>query len=127
MYAVHVVDDPAWVARTVLAAGPPDASVYPDPRLSFLGGDEVLAAECSWWNRYTKPGSHAIFVVERMGRIRSERLLPALLEMTAASNAKREATAWFVEHAGFARDFLEEQAGGPGGETARRVLEALGS
>lgn len=123
-FLTHVVDHPAWVAKAVLAGGPPDESIYPDPRLSFLGGDEVLEAECSWWNKYTRPGSHAIFV-ERFGHIRSEKLLPVFLEMTYKSKAKKEALAWFAAHADFARGFLERQARGAD-EAARNVLEAIG-
>lgn len=126
MYVTHIVDDPAWVGKTVLAGGPPDSSVMPDPRLAFLGGPPVLEAEAKWWKKYTRAGAPAAFV-ERLGQIRSETLLPALLEMSAASKAKREATAWFVQHADFARAFLEKHSKGKSADAARAVLKAIGA
>jgi hypothetical protein len=125
MYITHVVDDPEWVAKTVAAGGAPDSSVMPDPRLAFLGGEAVLKAERGWWKKYTKIGAQQAYV-EGFGQIRSQTLLPAFLEMTAASKAKKEATAWFVQHADFARSFLEAQAKGKGGDAAKAVLKALG-
>ncbi len=103
-----------------------DESVYPDPRIAFLGGDKALDAECSWCKKYTKPGAHEIFV-ERFGHIRSENLLPVFLEMTAGSKAKREAAAWFKEHADFARAFLEARATSKGADaaSAKVVLKGL--
>jgi hypothetical protein len=125
MYVTHVVDDPVWVAKTVLAGGPPDASSMPDPRLAFLGGQPVLEAEAKWWKKYSRAGGHAAFV-ERFGHIHTEALLPAFLEMTAASKAKKEAAAWFVQHADFARPFLEKQAKGKNADAAKAVLKAIG-
>jgi len=124
---LHVLDDPAWIVRAVRASGAPDASSTPDPRLVFLGGEEVLALEISWWKKYTKAGAHAQ-AVERFGKIKSPRLLPWMLEMSATSKAKTSAAAWFAAHADYARPFLEETANGKSAaaEWAKALLSKAG-
>jgi hypothetical protein len=124
---LHVLDDPAWIARVVREGGAPDESSTPDPRLVFLGGDDVLAREIGWWKKYTKPGAHAQLVA-RFGKIASPRILPWMLEMSATSKAKASATAWFVAHADHARPFLEKTAkeGGPSAAWAKAILPKLG-
>jgi hypothetical protein len=110
---LFVLDDPAWIVCTVRASGAPDESSTPDPRLTFLGGEEVLALEISWWKKYTQPGAHAQ-LVEYFGKIKSPKILPWMLEMSATSKAKASAAAWFAAHADYAKEFLEETAGGKG-------------
>lgn len=123
MYTTLVNDDPTWVAKTVLAGGPPDESLWPDPRMSFLGGEAVLDVECRWWKHYTRPDAHAVFV-DRFGHVRSEKLLSTFLEMTSGSNAKKLATAWFLAHASFARAFLQREKAN-GSEAAKRILRTI--
>jgi hypothetical protein len=124
---LHILDDPAWVARIVKASGAPDQSAKPDARLVFLGGDEVLDLELSRWKKYTKPGAHTL-LVEQLGKIQSPQILPWMLEMSATSKAKGDAQAWFLAHADFARGFLEQSAdaGGAPADWARVVLKKLG-
>lgn len=123
---LHVLDDPTWILNAVRACGAPDQTSSPDPRLVFLGGDKVLDLEIARWKKYTKSGSHTIFV-EQFGKIKSPRLLPWMLEMSAASTAKTAAQAWFVNHADFAGRFLEKTVvtGGLPAEWARQLLTKL--
>lgn len=124
-YTTLAVDDPTWVTRTILSSGPPENGMYPDPRPSFLGTNDVLDAECSWWRKYTAPGAHATFI-ERFGHIQSDALLPVFLEMTTASNAKKQAMSWFGDNLEFARGFLEKTVGSTDGERAKAARAALG-
>jgi hypothetical protein len=119
---LFVLDDPAWFARIVRASGPPEGECSPDPRRAFLGGEEVLELELSWWKKYSRSLRQ---MVERFGRIKSAKLLPWMLELSS-SKAKTPALAWFTEHAGFARSFLEAAAGGPEGTQASVILSKLG-
>ncbi len=120
----HVVDDPAYVARVVPPVIKPFADDDPDPRRAFLGGEEVLAREVAAWKGYRAQDR----VVERFGAIRSELILPAMLEMSATSKAKRDAAAWFGAHRDFAEPFLAKTARGKGASApwAKDVLAKLG-
>ncbi len=127
---VHVCDDPAFVLASVKASGPPDASGEVDARLTFLGGQGVLDLEVSWWKKYKrgpKPAAAHARVVQQLGAISSDKIPPLMLDMALASKAKKAASDWFVEHADFARPFLEQAAAGAGkpAALATKLLKKL--
>jgi hypothetical protein len=84
-------------------------------RLVFLGGEDVLDIEATWWKKYDEPRDEAqkIFVQD-YARIRSEKMLAIFLAMSQTSKARKEAAAWFAAHADHARPYLERIAAGKG-------------
>jgi predicted DNA-binding WGR domain protein len=124
---VFVQDDPKFVRQMLQRwdEGPES----PDPRLTFLGGEQVLDIEASWLRGYDDPEEAYPFFVEAFGPIRSKRLLPIFLALSATFEAREPATQWFIDHLDFARPYLEEHAGGRDKEArwARAVLAAAAS
>ena len=122
---LHLTDDADFVyeqARLVDV----DASSMVEARLVFLAGERRLDDEAQRWRRYKrpKPGAAHARVVAHLGRIRSEKLLPLMLAMTAKSKAKKAASQWFVERADFARPWVEKTASA-GGDEATWAIKVL--
>jgi hypothetical protein len=120
--ALYVHDAPDVVKAHVLAETI-DVTLQPDARLAFLGGDEVIDHYVKHWKK-VKDVDYLRAAIEQFGRIRSVKALTFILELSAASKAKKEALAWLVEHAERARPFLETTASGEG-DHARWAKAAL--
>lgn len=106
-------------------------STLPDPRLVYLGGDEVYAIELELWAKYgppySKPAAHHL-ILQQFGKIRSTLTVDLALRMATKSSAKAAAQAWLVEHASFASARLKSLAsGGEHADAARAVLAKLPS
>lgn len=87
----------------------------PDPRLVFLGGDDVYRVERDLWSRAqtpTPPAEAQAIILERFGRIRSPVTVELALDMAAKSRAKAAAKAWLLAHLDDARPVLDGLAKG---------------
>ncbi|GAC1572021.1 MAG: hypothetical protein NVS3B20_24010 [Polyangiales bacterium] len=100
-WLVHVLDDPDYVAERAAVSG---ATEPPDPRITFLGGASVLVGE----RRGIKAHRRHAELVDLFADIRLPEIVPLMLEMSATSKAKKQATAWFVANAAFAKPHLEK-------------------
>ena len=67
------------------------------------------------------------WVVETFGRIREERVVSLILVMSATSKARKQALAWLVAHAEYARPIVAGLAkeGGPKAEWAAAALAKM--
>ncbi|MCC6647321.1 MAG: hypothetical protein IT374_17330 [Polyangiaceae bacterium] len=96
---VHATAADVVAARRAGAANP--WYTLPDPRLVYLGGDEVYRVELGLWRRYTDvyaaSRAHAL-IVERFGRIRSACTVELMTDMAARSKAPDAARAWLAAH-----------------------------
>lgn len=91
---------PERIVEARLAHAGPWSEV-PDPRLVFLGGDEVYRAELACWSQYSSRPLEEIhpLIIERFGPIRSPLTTELMTDMAARSAAPEEARAWLEEHA----------------------------
>lgn len=127
-YRIHVLDDPGLVAEGRRSKPNDVYGDLPDPRIVFLGGEAAYEVERRLWKKYDflKPAVAWPLIVERMGEIRSPITVALLLELSALPKSKKQALAWFAEHADYARPQLEKIAAGGGAEAdlAKAVLKA---
>jgi hypothetical protein len=126
---LHVTDSAELVKSHVLRQRRGDVRFFPFVRMAFLSGpgrDEVIDHYARIWSVLTDAADHRA-LVEEFGEVRSEHMLPWMLELSARSRARREALAWFVRHADFARSFLEATARSRrrSAEWAEHVLKRL--
>ncbi len=96
---VHATAADLVAARRAGAANP--WYTLPDPRLVYLGGDDVYRVELELWRKYTEvyasSRAHAL-IVERFGRIRSACTAELMTDMAARSRAPEAARAWLAAH-----------------------------
>jgi hypothetical protein len=95
----------------------------PDPRLVFLGGDEVYEVELAHALRPagpTPPAEAHLLALERFGRIRSPHSVALALDLAAHGRAKARAAAraWLTAHAAFAAPHLHALADGDSARAA---------
>lgn len=90
-YRIHVLDDPQFVAEGRRSKPDHVAFDLPDPRIVFLGGEPVYEIERRLWRKYDflKPPKRDPLIVERMGAIRSPTTVDLVLELSAASKARK--------------------------------------
>ncbi|MBO6934078.1 MAG: hypothetical protein JJ863_03860 [Deltaproteobacteria bacterium] len=121
-----VMDDSGFVLEQASALRP-DPSSRVDARLAFLAGERWLEQEEQRWPKYKHPtpGIAHQQVVEQLGRIRSPKTSAIMLAMAAKSKAKKQAAAWFLEHADFARPHLEAELSGEHGAVATELLAKI--
>ena len=86
--------------------------LIPDPRLVFIGGEDVYRVEVDLWSKYTRvaPGEAHPITLDRFGRIRSPLTVELALDMSVRSRAKAQAKTWLLEHADYARPVLSALA-----------------
>lgn len=87
--------------KALRAAGKPEPGELPTAQWVVTGGEEVLELELARWAGYgvqrDKAAAHA-YVIEQYGKFRSEAAVLLMADMAAKSQAKRNASAWLVEH-----------------------------
>lgn len=101
--------EPELVQAARLADQAKSWYTIPDPRLVFLGGEEVYRIELGLWHldhHLTPPGEAQRFILECLGRIQSPVTTELALYMTMRSKAKTQAKAWFLNHLDYARPIL---------------------
>lgn len=124
--AVYLSDGPPERVRELVLAEGIQPRFAPQARSLFLAGTELIslyAENVTKLNADKQPD-----LLDELGPVRAEEVLRFLLQLTAASKVRKEALAWFVEHAEHVRPFLEAQALGRGDEAtwAGAVLKKLG-
>ncbi len=126
-----------WAPRDLVSTARARASkqpwyTLPDPRLVFLGGEDVYRIEVELWPKYGapySPGEAQRLILERFGRIDSPRTVELVASMLAKSRAKPAALAWLQAHGSYAAPHLGELArsGGPLAAAASAALSKLPS
>lgn len=130
----HVLDDPEFVVQArrrmvgVEGKAPPPEPFgdLPNPRLVFLGSDEVYWVECQVWRKYRlfPAAKSQRMILERFGVIRSPYSVHLALAMAHRSRVQGLAKYWFKDHAEYARPFLTKLAA-KGDQAASRMLAIL--
>jgi hypothetical protein len=102
----------------------------PDPRLVFLGGEDVYRVELGLCTRFAAPYAASVahrLILERFGRIRSPTTVSLVVTLATKSKAKKHALAWLEAHRDFAATHLDLLAAGtsPLAVAARALLPTL--
>jgi hypothetical protein len=130
----HVLNDPEFVVRARrrmvgVEGQPPQPEPFgnlPNPRLVFLGSEEVYWAECQVWRKYKlfPAAKSQRLILERLGVIRSPYSVHLALAMADKSRVKGLAKRWFMDHGEYARPILTRLAA-KGDKAASRMLAAM--
>lgn len=120
----HVGDDPVLVRMRVALNR---LSYFPDSRLVFLGGNDVLERYNKDWRKLGNQDEQMWFFHQH-ATVRAPQMLPIFLDMVGESLVRDEAAAWFDAHRDYARPFVEENVNGgtPRSAAAKRVLKSWG-
>jgi hypothetical protein len=120
---------PEIVIERLRAMNGPGESIV-DARLAFVGGDEALELERSWWSKYREPtgaGDAQRAFIATHGRIQSHKIAEIIVEMASRSRAKKQAVDWLLAHAELSRVAASAMAAEAGErrDWGRRALDRL--